>query len=114
MIKNIPELHPIVFILVATIFEVTGDALIRMSIYNHSGAARVGLMAVGAILLFVYGFSLNLAPVEFGKVVGLYISTLFVVWQLINFISFQTMPATPTILGGVMIVVGGLIITFWK
>src|SRR5256885_1495400 len=33
---------------------------------------------------FGYGFFLNLAPIEFGQVVGLYIATLFVVWQVID------------------------------
>ena len=114
MIKNIPEWHPFFFVLAATIFEVCGDALVRMAIYNHQGSFRIGFMLVGALLLFLYGFSLNLAPVEFGQVVGLYIATLFVVWQLINFIAFQAIPTLPTVVGGAFIVVGGLIVTFWK
>ena len=76
--------------------------------------ARIGLMGAGASLLFVYGFSINLAPIEFGKVVGLYIAVLFVIWQIINFISFHTLPTSSTIIGGAMILAGGLIITFWK
>ncbi len=111
---NVSKVPPIIFILIATIFEVSGDAVIRISIYNNSGMARIGLMAAGACLLFVYGCSLNLAPIEFGKVVGLYIATLFVIWQIINFISFHTLPAPSTLFGGAMIVAGGLIITFWK
>ena len=114
MIKNIQGLHPFVFVLIATIFEVSGDAIIRMGIYNNTGLIRIGYMSIGAILLFVYGFSLNLAPVEFGQVVGLYIATLFVVWQVINFIAFQTMPGISTVVGGTLIVIGGLIVTFWK
>ena len=75
---------------------------------------RMGFFGVGAIFLFIYGFSLNLAPVEFGKVVGLYIATLFVVWQIITFFTFQTIPAASTLFGGALIVTGGLIITFWR
>ena len=114
MIKHIPNLHPFIFILIATICEVSGDAIVRMSIYNHTGVIRIALMCLGTILLFAYGLSLNLAPVEFGQVVGLYIATLFVVWQVINAIAFQTLPGIPIILGGALIVSGGLIITFWK
>jgi hypothetical protein len=55
-----------------------------------------------------------LAPLEFGKVVGLYIATLFVVWQVITFITFRTLPTVPVMLGGVMIVTGGLVVSFWK
>jgi small multidrug resistance family-3 protein len=114
MLKSIQHLHPIIFILIATIFEVSGDAIVRTAIYNHSGLMRIGFMGLGAILLFIYGFSLNLAPVEFGEVVGLYIATLFIVWQVVNFIAFQTIPTLPIILGGSLVIAGGMIITFWK
>ena len=114
MIKNIQHLHPIIFILLATIFEVSGDAIVRMGIYKYSGLMRLGFLSGGAILLFAYGFSLNLAPVEFGQIVGMYIATLFVVWQVINFIAFQTVPTIPIMVGGSLVVGGGMIITFWK
>jgi small multidrug resistance family-3 protein len=114
MIKLIQTYHPIIFILIATIFEVSGDAIIRMAIYEHTGLFRVALMLVGAVLLFVYGFSLNLAPVEFSQVVGLYIASLFIVWQITNFIAFRTLPTLPIVVGGILVVTGGLIITFWK
>ena len=109
--KNI---HPIVFIIICTICEATGDAIVRKSIYNHVGLVRIGLMLLGMILLLGYGIFLNLAPVEFGKVVGLYIATLFVVWQIVNYISFKTLPTLPVIVGGLLIIAGGLITTFWK
>ena len=112
--KTLQNISPFVFILIATIFEVSGDAVVRTAIYKHTGMVRVGLMLLGALLLFVYGFSLNLAPVEFGQVVGLYITTLFVVWQVINFIAFNVKPDPPILVGGAFIIAGGLIITFWK
>jgi len=114
MAKFLQNIHPIFFLLIATILEVTGDAIIRKCIYNHTGTARIAFGLVGAILLFGYGFFLNLAPVEFGKVVGLYIATLFVVWQVITYITFKSVPSLPIIVGGILVVAGGLIITFWK
>jgi drug/metabolite transporter (DMT)-like permease len=114
MIKILQNIHPVVFLLVATTLEVSGDAIIRMCIYNHTGWTRIGLALTGAILLFGYGFFLNLAPVEFGRVVGLYIATLFVVWQIINYIAFKSVPSLPVIIGGALVIAGGLIITFWK
>ena len=102
------------FLLIATTLEVSGDAIVRLAIYNHAGLIRLGLMLAGAALLFGYGFSLNLAPVEFRQVVGLYIATLFIVWQVINFIVFRTAPNLPILIGGSLIVIGGLIVTFWK
>ncbi len=114
MMKLIQGIHPAIFLLVATILEVAGDAIIRTSIYNHTGIARIGFMSMGGILLFGYGCALNLAPVEFREVVGLYIATLFIVWQIGNYIAFQTVPTLPVIVGGILVIAGGLIITFWK
>lgn len=107
-------LSALAFLLLATTLETTGDALVRLGMYNHTGLTRGGLLLVGAVLLFGYGFSLNLAPVEFGRVVGLYIATLFVVWQVVNFVTFRTGPALPVLVGGALIVAGGLIVTFWQ
>lgn len=108
------NINPFFFILLATILEASGDAIVRMGIHNHVGMMRLGLFAVGAVLLFGYGLSLNLAPAEFGQIVGLYISTLFVVFQITNYIAFKTVPTLPVIVGGAMIVSGGLIVMYWK
>lgn len=107
-------LYPLFFLLIATTLEVSGDALVRAAIYNHAGFMRICMMVAGAGLLFGYGFTLNLAPLEFGQVVGLYIATLFVVWQAINFIAFKSLPSFPILIGGGLIVAGGLIVTFWN
>ena len=104
----------VILLLAATILEVSGDAVVRTAIYNHAGFARFGLFFAGAALLFGYGTLLNLAPLEFGQVVGLYLATLFVVWQVINFVVFRTLPTLPIILGGLLVITGGAIITFWK
>jgi hypothetical protein len=112
--KAFQGVHPLVFLLIATLLEVSGDAVVRMGIYNHIGAVRLGWFLGGAILLFGYGLIVNLAPLEFGQLVGLYIATLFVVWQLINYIVFRTAPTLPIVLGGTLIIIGGLITTFWK
>ena len=108
------SLSAIGFLLVATVLEVSGDATVRLAIYNHIGISRLVLMFAGALLLFGYGFSLNLAPLEFRHVVGIYIATLFVIWQIINFVFFRTLPTAPILFGGALIVIGGLIVTFWQ
>ena len=84
-----------------------------MAIFRYAGWTRIALVLVGAALLLGYGVSLNLAPLEFRQVVGLYIATLFIVWQIINAIFFRTFPNIPITLGGALIVAGGLIVTFW-
>ena len=114
---NFPQYLPsFAFLLVATTLEVSGDALLRMALYNYPGVGlpRLGLIVAAGALLLGYGTSLNLAPLAFREVVGLYIATLFVVWQVINFIAFRTLPTLPILLGGGPIVAGGLVITFWK
>ena len=110
-VKNI---SPVVFLLIATTLEVSGDALVRKALFGHSGGARLALMLAGAALLFGYGVALNLAPLDFGQVVGLYIAILFVVWQVINLVAFRSWPTIPIGVGGALIVVGGLIVSFWK
>src|SRR4029077_16385886 len=114
MPKAFHGMHPLIFLLVATILEVSGDAVVRMAMYNHVGLVRLALFLCGAALLFGYGSFLNLAPLEFGQVVGLYVATLFIVWQLINYIAFQSLPTMPIVVGGSLVVAGGAIITFWR
>jgi hypothetical protein len=102
------------FLMVATTLEAFGDAIVRMGLNQHSLAPRALLFFAGAVLLFGYGLSLNLAPIEFGRVVGLYIGALFVVWQIVNFVAFRSLPTVPILLGGALIIAGGSIVTFWQ
>jgi hypothetical protein len=113
-VKAILGIHPLVLLVIATSLEASGDAIVRMAIFNHVGAIRVALFLAGAALLLGYGTLLNLAPFEFGRVVGLYIATLFVVWQVINFIAFRTLPTVPILVGGALIIAGGAICTYWQ
>jgi len=112
--KALLGVHPLVLLVIATTLEVSGDAIVRMAIYNHVGPIRVALFIGGAALLLGYGTFLNLAPLEFGRVVGLYIATLFMTWQVINFIAFRSLPTMPILVGGALVIAGGAIITFWK
>lgn len=112
--KLLAGMPVLAFLVIATALEVSGDALIRKSLFDHVGLARLGLFLLGAALLAGYGTFLNLAPLEFGQVVGLYIATLFVMWQIINFAFFRELPTLPILAGGLLIVTGGLIVSFWK
>ena len=114
MLKILQGVHPLILLVIATTLEVSGDAVIRMAIYDHAGALRMALFAAGTALLFGYGSFLNLAPLQFGRVVGLYIATLFVVWQVVNYVAFRALPTPPTLVGGALIIAGGAIITFWR
>ncbi len=102
------------FLIAATTLEAAGDALVRSGLFNRAGMAKFGALLMGAALLFGYGVMLNLAPQPFERVVGLYIATLFVVWQLISFIAFGSTPNLPILVGGALILAGGLIVSFWR
>lgn len=108
------NLQIILLLILATTLETLGDALVRKCIYQYTGTYRILMGIVSAILLFGYGFTLNLAPAEFGRIVGLYIATLFVVWQVISYITTGAVPSLSVITGGLMIFLGGLIVTFGK
>jgi len=113
VLKHLQNIQPLILLIIATVLEAGGDAVIRTGIYQHVGLTRIGLFLAGAALLFCYGSFLNLAPLEFGRVVGLYIATLFVVWQLINYIAFRSLPTLPILVGGALIIAGGAIVTYW-
>lgn len=101
------------FLVIATTLEVTGDAIVRIGLGQGGAAVKGAYFLAGAVLLFGYGYALNSAPIEFHRVVGIYIATLFVVWQIISFLVFRSVPTLPVIAGGSLIVLGGLIVAFW-
>ena len=104
----------VAFLILATTLEVTGDAIIRIGLGRDVTAVKGAYFAAGAVLLFGYGLSLNLAPIEFHRVAGIYIATLFIVWQIVSFLIFKSVPTIPILLGGALIVLGGLIVAFWS
>lgn len=102
------------FVLIATILEAIGDAILRIALHQSSLTSRIGLFAFGGILLTLYGTFLNLAPVEFGQVVGIYIATLIVMFQIANYVFFHALPTIPIVIGTSLIILGGLIVGFWR
>jgi len=114
--SSFSALQALAFLIAATILEVSGDAVARIALLNHAGVTpiRIGLFLLGMVLVFGYATFLNLAPLEFREVVGLYIATLFIVWQVINYAFFRTLPTSPIVIGGAFIVTGGAIVSFWK
>ncbi len=114
--QSMVSLQTIAFLVAATVLEVSGDAVIRIALYNHAGLAalRIALFVLGAALVFGYGAFLNLAPLEFRQVVGLYIAILFIIWQVVNFAFFRTLPDFHILIGGALIVSGGILVSFWK
>jgi hypothetical protein len=102
------------FVLAATILEAMGDAVIRIALHHPTLHIRLVFFLIGAALLTGYGTSLNLAPVEFATVTGMYVATLFVIFQITNYLIFRTVPTPPVLVGGTLIVSGGLVIALWR
>jgi small multidrug resistance family-3 protein len=101
-------------LIVATGLEAGGDAVIRTALQSSSIPQRILLFAIGGVMLFGYGTFLTSAPIDFGKLLGIYVVVFFLMAQLINFLAFQSRPTLPIIVGGAFIVTGGAIISAWR
>jgi drug/metabolite transporter superfamily protein YnfA len=101
-------------LIVATTLEASGDAIVRVGLKASETPMRILLMLVGAAILFCYGLTLNLAPLDFGRLIGAYVATFFIVAQIINLVVFRAPPSLPIIVGGLFILTGGAIITVWQ
>src|SRR5579862_5133122 len=102
------------FVILATIVEAAGDAVIRLSLHSGALPSRIALFLLGTVLLAAYGTFLNLAPVDFGTVTGIYVACLFVSFQVSNYLFFGATPHAATLIGGAFIISGGTIIYVWK
>ena len=90
------------FIVAATIFEAIGDAVMRIALHYHVMPSRIFLFVLATILLGMYGASLNLAPVEFAEATGIYIASLFVAFQVVNYVFFHQKPTPAVLVGGTL------------
>ena len=103
------------FVIVATIFEAVGDAVMRIALkLPYTLPGRIALFALASVLLAMYGLFLNLAPVEFATVTGVYLASLFIAFQIVNYLFFRHTPSPGVLVGGAFIVAGAGIIYFWK
>ena len=107
-------LVPLALLILATVLEASGDAVIRVGLKPHPAAMRAALMLAGGITLYGYGLVLNLAPLDWGRLIGGYVATFFVVGHIINLLFFKTAPTLPIAVGGGLIVAGGLVVTLWQ
>lgn len=108
------NLTVLVILTLAALLESGGDALVRNGLHATSSGGRVGFMAAGCVVLFLYGVTVNLPPWDFGRLLGVYVALFFVVAQLINYFAFGAQPGLPIYAGGALIIFGGLVMTFWQ
>ena len=98
----------------ATIFEAVGDAVMRIALHYQRMPGRILLFASATVLLAMYGASLNLAPIEFANATGIYLASLFIAFQVVNYVFFRHVPGPGVLVGGILIVSGAAIVYFWK
>jgi hypothetical protein len=101
-------------LLLAAFLEAYGDSCFQVGLYRSSGVARYIAFAGGAITLSLYGLVVNTPPWEFGKLLGLYVVLFFVAIQILAKVRFNQTPTPPILVGGSLIFLGGMIISFWQ
>jgi len=99
-------------LLLAAILEASGDALVRAGLHAATSAAKAGLLALGAAVLFAYGCAVNAPSWDFGRLLGVYVVLFFLVAQLIGWLVFHQRPGNGILIGGAFIVAGGAIVSF--
>lgn len=98
----------------AAFLEAFGDSLFQSGIYRSAGTARGFFFVSGAVVLALYGFTVNIPHWDFGKLLGIYVVLFFLVAQVLAKVRFNQAPTTPIYVGGTLIATGGIIIAFWR
>ena len=99
---------------VAAFLEAFGDSLFQSGIYRSTGTTRGFYFVSGAVVLALYGFTVNIPHWEFGKLLGVYVVLFFLVAQILAKVRFNQSPTIPIYVGGSLITTGGIIIAFWR
>jgi small multidrug resistance family-3 protein len=103
-----------VVLVIAASLEVLGDACFQSGLYKSTGTTRAVWFVAGVAMLGFYGLFVNLPQWDFGKLLGVYVALFFIVAQVVAKVRFGQSPTPAIWVGGGMIVLGGLVITFWK
>jgi hypothetical protein len=104
----------IIILSLAALLEALGDSFFQVAFYRSAGAMRAIWFVTGALVLASYGSVVNIPRWDFGKLLGVYVVLFFIMAQILNKVRFQQAPTPPIYVGGSLIVVGGLVIAFWK
>jgi small multidrug resistance family-3 protein len=103
-----------VVLAVAAYLEVQGDACFQSGLFHSTGLKQAGWFVAGTVVLVCYSLFLNSSRIDFGKLLGIYVVLFFLVAQIVAKLQFHQSPSKPMYLGGAFVVMGGLIMTFWK
>lgn len=92
----------------AAVFEVGGDAVIRMGIKSNN----LVLILLGAGTLGGYGLIVNSVDWDFGKIFGVYVGAFALAAILFGKFLFREQIPVTTWIGLLIIISGGLVIQF--
>ena len=98
-------------LLMAALLETGGDAVIRTALRAPNPFLKAAFFTVAAVILFTYGYVVNLPSWDFGRLLGIYIVFFFVVAQILSWAVFHQQPSRAILFGGALIVTGGIIIS---
>jgi drug/metabolite transporter superfamily protein YnfA len=93
-------------LVVAACFEVGGDALIRKGLLGKTAV----LTGAGMLTLAIYGVIVNLSPLDFSKLLGVYVGVFAAVSLLFGVLVFGERIAPATWLGAGVVLLGSAII----
>jgi small multidrug resistance family-3 protein len=97
----------------AALLEAGGDWIVRTGM-RASSWQRALWYAMGAAVLFAYGWTVNRPPWKFGELLGLYVVFFFLTAQAISYFVLKEALPRPVLVGGALIVSGGLVIFLSK
>jgi drug/metabolite transporter superfamily protein YnfA len=100
-----------VILFAAAVLEAGGDALVRSGMHASVSSVRLLFWVIGGLVLFSYGYVVNAAPWDFGRLIGIYIVFFFVVAQIISWAAFHQRPDRSIVIGGCFVIVGGLVMS---
>jgi drug/metabolite transporter superfamily protein YnfA len=101
----------ILLLALAALLEAGGDAIMRAGLHANGISYRIALFLLAAAVLFAYGWTVNAPPWDFGKLLGLYVVFFFIAAQLISWLAFKQIPSLTVLLGGILIIAGGIVIS---
>jgi small multidrug resistance family-3 protein len=102
----------LLILFVAALLEASGDALVRSGLHAAAFHTKATFLALGAVVLFAYGCTVNAPSWDFGRLLGIYVVFFFLVAQCIGWFVFHQRPGNGILVGGVFIMAGGAIVTF--
>jgi drug/metabolite transporter superfamily protein YnfA len=108
MVGNHMQFLPWIAFALAAIFEVGGDAIVRMGIKSNN----IILMLLGAVTLGGYGLIVNSVGWNFAKIFGVYVGAFALVAVLFGKFVFREQIPLSTWIGLLIIIAGGLVIQF--